>query len=146
MLTWATVLAVVVVAFLGWNLYRRFGTGRIGELNEGRRASARFVGRGKFVDGNRQLDVALAVTDSTLFYENSDMEAWIDLQWVREIEYDSELATGVAVVRGKVLRLRTQSQAFEFVVPEEMVAIWSTMLPPGLTMNAAPVSTEMATA
>ena len=130
MSVWLTVLAVVVVALLGWNLYRRFGADRIGELNERRRATSRLVGRGEFVDGNRHLDVALAVTQSTLFYENSDMQASLDLQWVREIEYDTELATGVAVVNGRVLRLRSHSQTFEFVLPHDVVARWHMMLPP----------------
>lgn len=134
MLAWLTVLAVVVVAFLGWNLYRRFGADRIAAFNEKRRATSRLVSRGEFVDGNRHVDVALAVTQSTFFYENSDMQASIDLQWVREIEYDTELATGLAVVNGKVLRLRSHSQTFEFVVPEDVVARWHMMMPPRRAM------------
>jgi hypothetical protein len=130
MLAWLSLLALVVVAFLGWNLFRRFGADRIAVFNERRRASSRLVSRGEFVDGNRHLDVALAVTQSTLFYENSDMQASIDLQWVREIEYDTELATGVAVVNGRVMRLRSHSQTFEFVLPHDVVARWHMMLPP----------------
>ena len=45
------------------------------------------------------------VTKSTLFYENNDMEASVDLQWVSEVEYDDGLATGAPVKGGKVLRL-----------------------------------------
>ena len=130
MLAWLSVLALVVVAFLGWNLFRRFGADRIAVLNERRRPTSRLVSRGEFVDGNRHLDVALAVTQSTLFYENSDMQASIDLQWVREIEYDNELATGLAVVNGRVMRLRSHSQTFEFVVPHDVAARWHMMLPP----------------
>jgi hypothetical protein len=130
MLAWLSLLALVVVAFLGWNLFRRFGADRIAVFNERRRSSSRLVSRGEFVDGNRHLDVALAVTQSTLFYENSDMQASIDLQWVREIEYDTELATGVAVVNGRVMRLRSHSQTFEFVLPHDVVARWHMMLPP----------------
>ena len=132
----------VAVAFLGWSLYRRFGIDRIVELNERRRASSRMVGRGEFVDGSRHLDVALAVTQSTFFYENADMQASLDLQWVREIEYDTELATGGAVPGGKVLRLRSDSQTFEFVLPNETVPRWHLMLPPRRAMAeaAAPVA------
>lgn len=129
-MVWLSIAAVVVIALLGWNLYRRFGTDRIAELNERRRGTSRLVGRGEFVDGNRHLDVALAVTQSTLFYENSDMQASIDLDWVREIEYTTELATGLAIGNGKVLRLRSQSQTFEFVLPNDVVARWHMMLPP----------------
>jgi hypothetical protein len=129
-MTLLTVAAVVVVALLGWNLYRRFATDRIAAFNERRRAGSKIVSRGEFVDGNRHLDVALALTQSTLFYENSDMEASIDLEWVREIEYDTELATGLAIANGRVLRLRSQSQMFEFVLPADLVTRWHMLLPP----------------
>lgn len=130
MLVWLTVVAAAVVAVLGWYLYHRFGSDRIAELNESRRTSSRMVSRGEFVDGNRHMPVALAVTQSTFFYENADMQASLDLQWVREIEYDTELATGSAIGAGKVLRLRSNSQTFEFVLPEDMVTRWNVVLPP----------------
>jgi len=129
-MVWISLLAVVVVAFLGWQLARRFGADRIGKLNEQRRPTSRLVGRGELVDGNRHLEVALAVTESTFFYENSDMQASIDLQWVREIEYDTELGTGTVPAGGKVLRLRSASQSFEFVLPNDMVQRWHLVLPP----------------
>jgi len=125
-----TVAAVIVVALLGWNLFRRFGADRIAGFNEKRRASSRIVSRGELVDGNRHQEVALALTQETFYYENSDMAASIDLQWVREIEYDTELATGLAIASGKVLRLRSHSQTFEFVLPNDVVARWHMMLPP----------------
>jgi len=130
MLTWSSIAGVVAVVVLGWNLYRRFGSDRIAELNERRRTSSRMVSRAEFVDGNRHLAVAIAVTQSTFFYENAGMQASIDLQWVREIEYDTDLATGVPMHGGRVLRLRTDSQTFEFVLPMETVARWYLMLPP----------------
>jgi hypothetical protein len=133
-----TIAAVVAVGILGWNLYGRFGADRIAQLNEKRRSSSRLVSPGEFVDGNRHLQVALAVTHETLFYENADMEASIDLHWVREIEYDTELATGTTPPAGKVLRLRTHSQAFEFVIPDDVVARWHLMLPPRRAADAAP--------
>jgi hypothetical protein len=125
-----TVVALFAVAVLGWNLYGRFGTDRIEALNEKRRATSRVVSRGEFVDGSRHLDVALAVTQSTFFYENGDMEGSLDLDWIREIEYDTELATGTTPPSGKVLRLRSQSQTFEFILPEAVVASWHLNLPP----------------
>lgn len=123
------VVAAVGIVLLGWSLYRRFGTDRIETLMERRRKTSRFVSRGAFVDGSRHLEVALALDPSTLFYENHDMAASIDLQWVREIEYDSKLATGAAAEGGKILRLRSKSQTFEFVLPNDVVARWHTMLP-----------------
>lgn len=122
--------AGVAVALLGWNLYRRFGVDRIDEFTKRRRGSSRMVSRGEFVDGNRHLDVALAVTQSMFYYENSDMQGSLDLTWIREIEYDTELGTGSAVAGGKVLRMRSNSQTFEFVLPNDTVARWHMMLPP----------------
>jgi len=139
-MVWLSIAAVVVAAILGWNLYRRFGADRIAELNEKRRTTSRMVSRGELVDGNRHLQVALAVSQSTFFYENADMQASIDLQWIREIEYDTELMTGVTPATGKVLRLRSNSQAFEFVLPNDVVARWHMMLPPrrGTMISVAP--------
>lgn len=124
-----SLVAVVALVLLGWDLYRRFGSDRIAKLMERRRKTSRFVSRGSFVDGNRTLDVVLAVDQSTLFYENRDMAASIDLQWLREVEYDTKLATGAAIASGKVLRVRSNSQTFEFVLPDDVVARWHTMLP-----------------
>lgn len=128
----STLLTIVVVAglvFLGWHLSRRFGADRIGAFNDRRRAGSRMVSRGDYIDGNRRLPVALAVSESTFFYENSAMQGSLDLAWLREVEYDNELATGRAIERGTVLRLRSGSQTFEFVLPKEAAARWSDTLP-----------------
>jgi hypothetical protein len=130
MQVWLSITALAIVVFLSWNLYRRKGADRIAAFNEKRRATSRMVGKGEFVDGNRHLEVALAVTQETFFYENADMQASIDLHWLREIEYDTELATGTVPPAGKVLRLRSHSQTFEFVLPDDVVARWHMMLPP----------------
>lgn len=130
MVTLLWIAAIVALALLGWKLYGRLGTSRIAAFNDRRRTASRVVSPGMFVDGNRHLPVALAVTQSTFFYENSDLEASLDLEWVREVEYDTELATGLAVAAGKVLRLRSDSQTFEFILPVDAVALWQTMLPP----------------
>ena len=137
MMTFLTIAALIAVAILGWNLYRRLGTDRIAQFNDKRRATSRMVSPGEFVDGNRHLPVALAVTQSMFYYENSDMQASLDLQWVREIEYDTQLATGLAVSGGKVLRLRCFSQVFEFVIPNDVVARWHMMMPPRRAIEAA---------
>lgn len=130
MMLWGTTAAAVLVVFLCWNLYRRFGADRIDALSDRRRAASRMVSRGEFFDGNRRLEVALALTGDTFYYENAAMQASLDVQWIREIEYDTRLATGAAVEGGKVLRLRCHSQTFEFVIADEVVARWHMMLPP----------------
>ena len=140
MMTYLSIAAFVVVAVLGWNLVRRFGVDRIAQFNDKRRATSRMVSPGEFVDGNRHLAVALAVNESTFFYENADMQASLDLQWVREIEYDTELGTGGVAEGGKVLRLRTSSQTFEFVLPNDVVARWHMMLPPRRAIEAAVIA------
>lgn len=140
MMTYLSIAAVVAVAILGWNIVRRLGTDRIAQFNDKRRATSRMVSPGEFVDGNRHLAVALAVNESTFFYENADMQASLDLRWVREIEYDTELGTGIAVEGGKVLRLRTSSQTFEFVLPNDVVARWHMMLPPRRAIEPAVVA------
>jgi hypothetical protein len=131
------IAALAALGFIGWHLYRRFGSDHVARFNDRRRATSRIVSRGEFVDGNRHLQVALAVTQSTFYYENADMQASLDLQWVREIEYDTELATGTVVAGGKVLRIRSASQAFEFILPDEVVPRWHMMLPPRRTVSLA---------
>jgi hypothetical protein len=130
MQTWISIIALIGVALLAWNLLRRFGTDRIAQLNDRRRPTSRIVSRGEYVDGNRHLDVALSLSTETFFYENADMNASVDLQFIREVEYDNELATGAMVADGKVLRLRSSNQTFEFVLPKDSVAAWNLMLPP----------------
>ncbi|HXH37762.1 MAG TPA: hypothetical protein VNN08_03965 [Thermoanaerobaculia bacterium] len=140
MTTYLSIAAFAAVSILGWSLYRRLGSDRIAQFNDKRRATSRMVSPGEFVDGNRHLPVALAVTQSMFFYENSDMQASLDLQWVREIEYDTQLTTGLKVDGGKVLRLRCFNQTFEFVIPNDVVARWHMMLPPRRAMEPAVVA------
>lgn len=139
MSVWLSILAIGVIVFLSWNLYRRLGADRITAFIEKRRPTSRMVGKGEYVDGNRHLEVALSVSQSTFFYENADMQASIDLEWVREIEYDTELATGTVPSSGKVLRLHSNSQTFEFVLPNDLVARWHMMLPPRRAVAATAV-------
>jgi hypothetical protein len=137
MTSFLPIAVLAVAAILGFFIYRHFATGKLAGFNDKRRASSRMVGLGEFVDGNRHLQVALAVTQDTFFYENADMQASIDLQFVREIEYDNELATGTVPAAGKVLRLRSKSQSFEFIIPADLVAKWHLMLPPRRTSETA---------
>ena len=130
MFVWLSVAFAGVVAFLCWKLYRRFATSRIDALLDERRATSRMVSRGEFVDGSRHLAVALALTNTDFFYQNADMEASLDLRWIREIVYDTSLTTGQQVAGGKVLRIRCFSQLFEFIVPDDSLVRWHMMLPP----------------
>ena len=126
---WFLIAAAVVVAVLVINLLHRFASDRLQVFTDRRRPQSRLVSNGEFVDGNRHVPVALALTDSSFYYENPDVEASIDLQTIHEVEYASELATGAAITSGKVLRIRCYSQTFEFVLPADDVARWKTVLP-----------------
>ena len=141
MLTWLSIAAIGVLGVLSWNLLRRFSADRIGALSEKRRPTSRIVSRGEFIDGGRPTEVALALTGTTFFYENAEMQGSLELHWVSEIEYDTQLATGGSVAEGKVLRLRCYSRAFEFVLPNDVVARWHMMLPPRRAIEHAPIVT-----
>ncbi len=133
------VLKIIVIAFLGWVLWKRLASDRLQVFNDRRRGSSKLVSRGEFVDGSRHLPVALALTDGAFIYENADMEASLERQWIHEIEYDDELATGGAVGDATVLRLRCFSQTFEFVLPSATVPQWKSFLPPHRMSEAAAV-------
>jgi hypothetical protein len=130
MLFLLSVVALGVIVALIWNLYYRVGASRIEAMLNKRRATSRTVSVGEFVDGNRHMKVALALTGTDLHYENADVQAYLDLRLVDEVEYDSSLATGQEPAGGKVLRIRSHSQVFEFVLPEKVVPTWHLMLPP----------------
>jgi hypothetical protein len=130
MFQWFMIAALVVLALLGWSLVTRLAADRIQLFSDRRRSSSRLVSLGEFIDGSRHIPVALALTQSTFYYENSDMQACLDLHWIHEVEYEDELATGQTVAAGKVLRLRCFSQTFEFVLPIDVVQRWQALLPP----------------
>ena len=144
MLFLISVVSLGALAALGWYGYSRFDASRIEAIANKRRATSRTVTSGEFVDGSRHMKVALALTSTDLFYENADMKAYLDLRWVQEVEYDSCLATGREVEGGKVLRLRSNSQVFEFVLPDKVVPTWHLMLPARRQLDmpaaAAPVA------
>jgi hypothetical protein len=129
MLTWLSIAAAGLVLLLCRDLVRRLRTDRIDALAEKRRAGSLVVSRGEFVDGNRRIAVAMALTKRTLFYENDDLEASLELHWVGEVEYDTRLGTGTSIEEGEVLRLRCYSQGFEFILPADAVMRWQTVLP-----------------
>lgn len=131
------IAAGIIVGLLGFNLYRRLDTDRLDRFLDNRRKISRIVSRAEYVDGNRHLAVAIALSSGTFFYENADMQASIDLRWVDEIEYDSSLVTGTTIAAGRVLRLRSHSQSFEFVLPADVTSRWHVFLPPRRRVGGA---------
>ncbi|HJT16547.1 MAG TPA: hypothetical protein VJ853_04135 [Thermoanaerobaculia bacterium] len=129
----STVLILVAVAAVGvlmWMLRKRSASDALARYSDRRRDSSRLVGRGEFIDGSRRMQVALALTDGTLYYENSDMQGSLERQWIHEVEYDDELTTGQSIGGATVLRLRCFSQTFEFLLPKPVVREWKLALPP----------------
>jgi hypothetical protein len=94
-----------------------------------RSAESRICSRADFVEGIERIPVALALTDDTIYYENPDLQASLELRRIDEVEYDDETATGQSVV-GSALRLRSHGHTFEFVLNAENARKWQTALPP----------------
>ena len=96
-----------------------------------RRGSSKLVSRAEYVEGAEMIPVALALTDSTFYYENADLQASFDLDRIDEIEYDDDLATGRTLHGAcRVLRLRSHGAAFEFVLDRNECSKWTAALPP----------------
>ncbi|HEU4522847.1 MAG TPA: hypothetical protein VFT12_12645 [Thermoanaerobaculia bacterium] len=122
--------AGIAIAVLGRSLIKRMASDRLGAFSTRRRGSSLLVGRGKLVDGNRHLDVALALTETLFIYESPQLEGSLERSTIHEVEYENELSTGQSVREGKVLRLRCFSTSFEFVIPTDSVMQWKANLPP----------------
>ena len=130
MLTWLVIaVALAAVVYLGRNLAARFASDRIQQFIDRRRASSRLVSRAELIDGSRHLPVALALGATALYYESSDLQASLDLEWIGEVEYDDEVVTGQYAGDGKILTIRCYSQAFEFLIPIGALAQWQAVLP-----------------
>jgi hypothetical protein len=120
MVAWLSIAGAVVVAMLGWNLRKRLAADGIRRFEDDRRASSRMVSSADFIDGSRHIPVSLALNEVALYYENSNVQASLDLDWIQEVEYEDD---------GKVLRLRCFSRVFEFILPANMFQRWQAVLP-----------------
>lgn len=124
------ILIAVAGSALAWTWRKRATSHALALYSDRRRSTSKLVGRAEFVDGNRRMQVALALTDAALFYENGDMQASLERQWIHEVEYDDELTTGQSIGGATVLRLRSFSQKFEFLLASAAVREWMDALPP----------------
>lgn len=125
-----TVIGVALLAVLVWFLYRKFSQDRIQEFMDKRKGSSRMTLPAQFVEANQKIPVALALTDQSIFYENADLEARLDLQQIEEVEYANGLITGQEVPDGRVLRLRAHGHSYEFIVDKVSGARIESILPP----------------
>ena len=127
-LTVGTIVGLVVLVALIWILMRMRTKDLLEEKMARRRGSSRLVSRADLVEGMERIPVALALTSETIYYENPDLDASLDLKQIEEVEYDNETATG-QVLDGNALRLRSHGHTFEFVLDPDSTGKWRAMLP-----------------
>jgi hypothetical protein len=123
------VLGVPALAGLFW-WYRR------SRVNDGfnliltrHRPTAKVSSRAELVDGRNHIPVALTLEQQHIYYQNSDLDATLDIDQIDEVEYSSDLLTG-GIATGAVLRLRAHGRAIEFVLDMATARRWSELLPP----------------
>ena len=124
-----TVVGLVVLAVLVWVFVRMRAKDHIDEIMAKRRGSCRLVTRAALLEGLEKIPVSLALSDDSIYYENMDLQAALELRHIDEIEYDDETATGHSVA-GKALRLRAHGHAFEFLLDLPTARQWEQALPP----------------
>ena len=123
-----TIVGVAVLAVLVLLFLRVRSKDLIDGCIKRRQQGARICSRAFLVEGRERIPVALAITEDTLYYENPDMQASLELRNIDEVEYDDETATGHAVI-GKTLRLRSHGHMFEFVIDAKTARQWEELLP-----------------
>lgn len=125
-----TVVGALALGVLIWLFVRQRKLDQLQELIEKHRPTAKVVGRAEFVEGIQRFPVVLALTDSSIHYENPDLQAYLELNRIEEVEYDNELSHGKEVEDGRVLRLRSHGHTFEFILDKSSAEKWTAMLPP----------------
>jgi hypothetical protein len=137
-----TVVGVVVLAVLVVIYLKLRRNDLVGAFVEKRRAGSKLVSRAEYVEGVEKIPVALALTDTALYYENPDLEASFDLDRIDEVEYSQELTTGRSHdTHHEVLRLRSHGASFEFLLEKADCAKWMAALPPR-TLEGRPLQSR----
>ena len=122
-------LGVAALAVLVW-WYRRARVNDTFDLILSRhRPTAKVSSRAELVDGRNHIPVALTLSQQQIHYENTDLDAMLDIDQIDEVEYGSDLLTG-GIATGAVLRLRAHGRAIEFVLDMATARRWSELLPP----------------
>ncbi len=125
----AITIAVASAVFIGRLLAERFAADHIQQLMDRHRESSHFVSRGELIDGSRHVPVALALGTSALYYENLDLQASLDLEWIGEVDYAEDVVSGRYVGEGKILTIRCYSHSLRFLVPMAALPQWQVFLP-----------------
>jgi len=122
-------LGVAALAVLVW-WYRRARVNDTFDLILSRhRPTAKVSSRAELVDGRNHILVALTLSQQQIHYENTDLDAMLDIDQIDEVEYGSDLLAG-GIATGAVLRLRAHGRAIEFVLDMATARRWSELLPP----------------
>ncbi len=132
------VVALVVVVALAWWYRRQRTDDALNGIMSRHRDTAKICSRAELVDGRNHIPVALTLEQSQIYYENSDMDAALDIDHIDEVEYASDLVTG-GIASGAVLRLRAHGRAIEFVMDMTAAEKWSRLLPPHRLNDAGAV-------
>ncbi len=128
-LEYVTLAGVVVLVVLLWIYLRMRSKDRIDEILDRHRGSASVCSRANLVEGMEMIPVALALKNDAIYYENTDIQASIELALIEEVEYDDETATG-HTMPGKVLRIRAHNHVFEFALDLPTARQWEAGFPP----------------
>ncbi len=128
-LEYVTLAGVVVLVVLLWVYLRMRSKDRIDEILAKHRGSASVCSRANLVEGMEMIPVALALKNDAIYYENTDIQASIELALIEEVEYDDETATG-HTMPGKVLRIRAHNHVFEFALDLPTARQWEAGFPP----------------
>jgi hypothetical protein len=125
-----TVVGLIVIVVLGVILGRKLREDKIESLLRKRRNVAKVSQAALYIEGPSQVPVAVTLTKSMLFYENEDLQASLELARIDEVEYDDDVSTAHSAAHGRVLRLRSHGQVFEFILKKELAKEFEEHLPP----------------
>ena len=125
-----TVAGLIVIVILVVILVRKLGEDKIEALLNKRHAEAKVASPALFVEGPSKVPVALTLTKNMLYYENTDLQANLDLSRIDEVEYDDDVSSAQTSGHGRVLRLRSHGQMFEFILNKQSADQFEEHLPP----------------
>ena len=127
-LTTVTTVGVVVLAALIWLFIQTRSKDLLEEILAKQRSTAKAATRAEFLEGPNRIPVALCVMADRVAYVNPDLDAFLDMKNIDEVEYDDETSTGRSV-HGRVLRLRSHGHAFEFELDAQGAKLCEAALP-----------------
>lgn len=122
-------IAVAALSALGWSYLRRRRDDRFEVVMSRSRLTSSLCSQAQWIDGGNHIKVALALEPRQIKYQNSDLDASVDLDQIDEVEYESDMVTG-RIADGAVLRLRSHGRAIEFILDVAAAEQWSRSLPP----------------